>query len=182
MKRILWRQLMMYGLRLGRGWEVNLNFSLVSDSVKQVRDQQQGFWRRVCVCTQSQSHVWLFVTPWSIVHQAPLSMRFPRQAYWSGLPFPSLGDLPNPGIEPEPPALAGRFFTAESSRGPERSWLSPFKFVLSKSLNSRNSTFWIYHSQILPDLIFGMTHFWFWNHSIATSLHSSAFQRHPDFF
>ena len=46
------------------------------------------------------SRVWLFATPWSIAHQAPLSMRFSRQEYWSGLPFPSLGDLPNPGMSP----------------------------------------------------------------------------------
>ena len=44
--------------------------------------------------------VWLFVTPWSVAHQAPLYMGFSRQEYWSGLPFPSPGDLPNPGIEP----------------------------------------------------------------------------------
>ena len=41
-----------------------------------------------------------FVTPWTVAHQAPLSMEFPRQKYWSGLPFPSLGHLPDPGIEP----------------------------------------------------------------------------------
>ena len=46
------------------------------------------------------SRVRLFVTPWSVAHQAPLSMGFSRQGYWSGLPFPSPGDLPNPGIEP----------------------------------------------------------------------------------
>ena len=50
--------------------------------------------------------------------QAPLTMGFPRQEYWNGLPFPSLGDLPNPGTEPESPALAGGFFTTESSRKP----------------------------------------------------------------
>ena len=54
-----------------------------------------------------------FVTPWSVAHQAPLSMGFPRQEYWSGLSFPSLGDLPNPGIEPVSPTLADRFFTTE---------------------------------------------------------------------
>ena len=45
------------------------------------------------------------VAPWTVAHQAPLSMGFSRQEYWSGLPFPSLGDLPKPGIEPESPAL-----------------------------------------------------------------------------
>ena len=54
-----------------------------------------------------------FVTPWTVACQAPLSMGFPRQEYWSGLPFPSPGDLPNPGTEPVSPALAGRFFTIE---------------------------------------------------------------------
>ena len=54
---------------------------------------------------KSLSHVRLFVTPWTVAHQAPLSMGFSRQEYWSGLPFPSPGDLSNPGIEPTSPAL-----------------------------------------------------------------------------
>ena len=56
----------------------------------------------------------LFVTPWTVDHQAPLSMGFPRQEYWNGFPFPSPEDLPNPGIKsksPVSPTLAGRFFT-----------------------------------------------------------------------
>ena len=51
------------------------------------------------------SRVWLFATPWTVAYQAPMSMGFSRQEYWSGLPFPSPGDLPNPGIEPRSPAL-----------------------------------------------------------------------------
>ena len=54
---------------------------------------------------KSLSRVWLFVTPWMVAYQAPLSTGFSRQEYWSGLPFPSPGDLPNPGIEPVSPAL-----------------------------------------------------------------------------
>ena len=58
---------------------------------------------------------WLFVTPsWTVAHQVPLSMEFSRWEYLSGLPFPTPGDLPKPGIEPAfpvSPALAGRFFT-----------------------------------------------------------------------
>ena len=50
------------------------------------------------------SYVWLFTTPWTVAHQAPQSMEFSRQECWSGLPFPSPGDLPNPGIEPGFPA------------------------------------------------------------------------------
>ena len=49
--------------------------------------------------------VQLFVTPWTVTHQVSLSMGFPRQEHWSGLPFPSPGDLPNTGIEPRSPAL-----------------------------------------------------------------------------
>ena len=64
----------------------------------------------------SLSHVRLFAIPWTVARRAPLSMGFPRQEYWSGLPFPSPGDLPDPGIEPASPvspALGGRFFTSE---------------------------------------------------------------------
>ena len=51
------------------------------------------------------SRVRLFATPWTVAYQAPPSVGFSRQEYWSGLPFPSPGDLPNPGIEPGSPAL-----------------------------------------------------------------------------
>ena len=60
------------------------------------------------------------MTPWTIAHQAPLCMGFPRQEYWSGLPFPFPGDLPDPGIEPMSPALTGGFFTSELSGKPQR--------------------------------------------------------------
>ena len=59
------------------------------------------------------SHVRLFVTPWTVASQASLFLGFSRQEYWSELPYPPLGDLPNPGIEPASlmsPVLAGRFF------------------------------------------------------------------------
>ena len=58
-------------------------------------------------------HVQLFLTPWTTVCPAPLSTGFPRQEYWSGLPFPPPGDLPDPGIKPSSPELVGRFFTTE---------------------------------------------------------------------
>ena len=64
------------------------------------------------------SHVQLFATLWTVALQAPLSMGFSRQEYWSGLPFPSQGVLPSPGIEPislTSPALAGGFLTASAT-------------------------------------------------------------------
>ena len=66
----------------------------------------------------SHSIVRLFATPRTVAHQASLSMELSRQEYWSGLPFPTPGDLPDPGIEPEylaSPALAGRFFTTNAT-------------------------------------------------------------------
>ena len=54
---------------------------------------------------KSFSHVQLFGTPWTVAYQAPPSMEFSRQEYWSGLPFPSPGDLPDPGIKPRSPTL-----------------------------------------------------------------------------
>ena len=56
----------------------------------------------------------LLATPWTVALQAPLSMQFSRQEYWSGLPFPSPGDLPDPGFKPASPALAGRSSTVEA--------------------------------------------------------------------
>ena len=65
---------------------------------------------------KSFSHVQLFVTPWTVAYQAPPFTGFSRQAYWSGLPFPSPGDLPDPGIEPRSPALRAGTFNAWASR------------------------------------------------------------------
>ena len=62
------------------------------------------------------------VAPWTVALQVPLPMEFSRQEYWSGLAFPTPGDLPNPGIEPaalESPALASRFFTTEAPGRPK---------------------------------------------------------------
>ena len=78
------------------------------------------WWRRLyCCCSVAESCLTL-VTPWTAAHQAPLSMGFSRQEYWSGLPFPPPGNLPNPGIKPTSPALAGGCFTTELPGKPER--------------------------------------------------------------
>ena len=78
----------------------------------------------VCVCVLSCfSRIRVFVTPWTVAHQAPLSMGCSRQKYWSGLPFPSPGDLPDPGIKPmslASPALVGGFSTTSAT------WEAPF--------------------------------------------------------
>ena len=89
------------------------------------------------------SHVQFFVILWTVVCQAPLSMGFSRQEYWSGLPFPSPGDLPNPGINPyilTSPALANGFFTTSATlvlpkvtsvtRRARQWWLSFLLFLL----------------------------------------------------
>ena len=61
------------------------------------------------------SHVRFFVILWTVAHQAPLSMGFSRQEYWSELPCPPSGDLPDPGMEPASPTLAGGFFTTSAT-------------------------------------------------------------------
>ena len=67
----------------------------------------------VCVCVKSLSRLRFFATPCTVARQDPLSMGFSRQEYWSGLPFPSPGDLPNPGIEPGSPALQADALSSE---------------------------------------------------------------------
>ena len=71
----------------------------------------------MCVC-ESLSHVWLFEMLGTIARSAPPSMGFPRQEYWSGLPFRPPGDLPNPGIEPGSPALQADSLPLSHKGGP----------------------------------------------------------------
>ena len=70
------------------------------------------------VKVKSLSPVQLFAVPWTVVYQASLSMGFSRQEYWSGLPFLSPGDLPDPGIEPRSPALQADALPSEPPRKP----------------------------------------------------------------
>ena len=65
------------------------------------------------VVVESFSRVRLFATPWTVANQAPPSMGFSRQEYWSGVPFPSPGDLPDPGIEPRSSTLQADALTSE---------------------------------------------------------------------
>ena len=102
--------------RVGHGWATELNWTeacfRLGISIASVC---------VRVCAQLLSHVWLFQILWTVVHQAPLSMWFPRQDYWRGLPFPPPVDLPDPGIKLVSlmsPELADRFFTTTPPRKP----------------------------------------------------------------
>ena len=92
---------------------ITLLILYISIQNKKVKKKKQNFFKctlYACMLSWS-SPVQLFVTPWTVAHQAPLSMEFSKQEYWSGLSFPSPGDLPDPEIEPSSPALARRFFT-----------------------------------------------------------------------
>ena len=75
------------------------------------------------VKVKSLSHILLFETLWTVAYQAPPSMGFSRQEYWSGLPFPSPGDLPDPGIEPGSPALRAEALISEP---PGKPWMVNF--------------------------------------------------------
>ena len=72
---------------------------------------------------KSLSCIRLFATPWTVAHQAPPSMGFSWQEYWSGLPFPAPGDLPNPGIVPRSPALQADALTSEPPGKPQKIYL-----------------------------------------------------------
>ena len=89
-------------------------------------------WPGICVWHQLLSCVWLFATPCTAAHQTLLSMRFSRQRYWSGLPFPSPGDLPDPGIEPRFPALQADSLPTELPGKPH--W---------EGRSYKRSTFWM---------------------------------------
>ena len=79
--------------------------------------QAPSFWIFVW-CVLSHSVMYDSVTPWTVAHQAPLSMGFSGQEYWSGLLFPSPGDLPDPGIKPMSPSLQGDYLPSEPREGP----------------------------------------------------------------
>ena len=71
------------------------------------RSCSQACFRKGCMCACTVAHcIWLFVTPWTVANQAPLSMQFSRQEYWSGLSCPPPGNLTDPGIEPIFPAIS----------------------------------------------------------------------------
>ena len=75
------------------------------------------------------SRVRLFVTPWTVAYQAPQSKEFSRQEYWSGLPFPSPGDLPNPGIEPGSPVLQADSLPTELQGKPLLLFFNSYIFI-----------------------------------------------------
>ena len=113
------------------------------------------------------SHVRLFATLWTVARQAPLSMGFSRQEYWSGLPFPPLGDLPDSKIKPTSitfPALAGRFFTTSDT------WKvppSPYTHTHTHThahthtlVHRRDLCICIDHLQVHRSLLEGHTNYW----------------------
>ena len=110
-------------------WELTGETFLLTGEELRTASQRSRLWRngdfsegygvgrvgRVCMPSHF-SHVRLFETPWTVARQAPLSVGFPRQEYWSGLPFPPPEDFPHPGMEPASavsPALVGGSFTIE---------------------------------------------------------------------
>ena len=76
------------------------------------------------------------MTPWTIAHQALLSMGLPKQEYWSKSPFPSLRDLPDPGIKPVAPSQAGSFLTTEPQDAKENNNVQDFPWLLVETLSN----------------------------------------------
>ena len=88
---------------------------------------------------QLLSHVQLCATPWTVARQAPVSMEFSRQEQWSVLPFPSPGDLPDPGIEPGSPAWQADFLASEPPGKPLCLLLIPQNSIVSLSSNKSST-------------------------------------------
>ena len=95
------------------GWNINLYTNQIQNKFEFTLVYSSVFLFVVVAIIQLLSRVPLFETPCTVAHQVPLPMEFSRQEYWGGLPFPTPGDPPDPGIKPTSPALAGRFFTTE---------------------------------------------------------------------
>ena len=125
---------------------------------------------------KSLSRVRLFATPWTVAHQAPQSMEFSKQEYWSGLPFPSPRDLPNPGIEPGSPTLQANALPSEPPGKP----LETFMEVSSHRLD------WLL-TQLLVLLPFMENGGWGWKFQasshgfvfLVTSPHPGTHQKWP---
>ena len=100
---------------------------------------------RACVLS-CFSPVRLFATPWTVARQAPLSVKFSRQEYWSGLPFPSTRDLPNPGIEPRSPALQADSLPSELPGKPRDQTRIFYVSCISRRVFFITSATWETHS------------------------------------
>ena len=101
-----------------------IDYSLPGSSVHGIFQARVLEWGAIALSVLVLSRVQLFAATWTVVHQAPLYETFSRQKYWTGLPFPTPGDLPDPGIEAASlmsPALAGRFFTTVPAGKPSTS-------------------------------------------------------------
>ena len=107
-------------------WYTSLGHSICRFSFKK--------WK---VKVKSLSRVWLFATPWTVAYQAPLSMGFSRQEHWSGLPFPSPGDLPDPGIKLGSPAFQ---IDALTSEPPGKSFFKKRKGIIVFFSRKENSS------------------------------------------
>jgi len=125
----------------GEKTEAQNSYIICPHSLSQKR-VNSGFKFRLRTCMLSCfTHVWLYATLWTVACQAPPSMRFSRQEYWSGLPCPPPGNLPNPGIKPTSltsPAVAGGFFTISATWEAHKlrpfPWLSPCVFYKTEKI------------------------------------------------
>ena len=130
--------------------------SLHCKFLKDQKNKQRQEWKRQgrkgfywCLVSQHSCSVISnsLATPWTVAHQAPLSMGYPRQERQSGLPFPSPGDLPDPGIVPAFPVWAGEFFTTDQPLGKHR---KSFILVQNERKRETDRVLIAEKSQVLP--------------------------------
>ena len=136
---------MQYKDILRRRWKLCIEYEDLRKQSSQAviipREYCRPTWEKLCLqgkdIVKSLSRVQLFVTPWTVAYEAPRSMGFSRQEYWSVLPFPSPGDHPNPGNEPGSPALQAESLPSEPLEKPKCFYYS--RIVSHKSYQLRIS-------------------------------------------
>ena len=117
----------------------------------------------LCILSRLLSRVRLFATPWTVAHQAPPPVGFSRQEYWSRLPFPSPGDLADPGIEPRSPALQANALTSE----PPGILACLFYSFRSLDLLTVSSVLWGSWRRLRFLLTLTHPRFWIWRSGVA---------------
>ena len=142
-----------------------------SSGLQKLIERQQGHVvskvsREGCCCLVAKLCPTLLPSPWTVAHQAPLSMGFPRQEYWSGLPFPFPGDLPDPGFKPASLVLAGRFFSTEPPGTPLvgghfLAFSNFWQLLVSLGLWQHNSYLCLYLHMAFPHSLFLGVFFFF---------------------
>ena len=131
-------------------WQRDMTPHLSSHGIAHLLVEKRNI--TIMCCVELLSHVWIFVTPWTVAHQASLSLGIHRQEYWSGLPCPSPGDLLNPGIKPRCPSLQAEPLLSEAQGKPKNIEVGNLSVLQGIFLTQELNWGLLYCRQILSQL------------------------------